>query len=60
MVKTIGGFDNIILALGVKSNNVLEEKIRSFVDEVYVIGDAVKPGQANAVTEAGIKVACSL
>ena len=60
MAKTIGGFDNIILALGVKSNNVLEEKIRSFVDEVYVIGDAVKPGQANAATEAGIKVACSL
>ena len=40
--KTVKGFDTIVLALGVKSNNPLEEQLKDQVKELYVIGDAKK------------------
>lgn len=36
------GFDNIILAMGSRSYNPLEETVKEFVPEVIVIGEAVK------------------
>lgn len=54
--KTLRGFDNIILAMGMKSYNPLEEIAKKYTNEVYVIGDAKNAGPANAATEAGLVV----
>lgn len=58
--KELSGFDTIILALGVRSNNPLEEMVRGLVDEVYVVGDAEKPAPANHATETGLAAALAL
>ncbi len=58
--ETRTGFDNIILALGVKSVNSLEQILQDIVPEIHVIGDASKVGQANAATEEALRIADSL
>lgn len=58
--KTLTGFDSIVLAMGVRSYNPLEEPLKDFVKEIYVIGDADKPGAANKATEAGLEAALKL
>jgi pyruvate/2-oxoglutarate dehydrogenase complex dihydrolipoamide dehydrogenase (E3) component len=55
--EKLTGFDNIVLAMGVKSYNPLEEKIKGKVPEIYVIGDAVKPRKALEAIEEGARVA---
>lgn len=57
---TIGGFDAIVLAMGVKPYNPLEEAAKAVCEEVYVIGDAKEAGPANKATEAGLAAALSL
>ncbi len=54
---TIGGFDTIVLALGVKAYNPLEEALKGAVKELCVIGDAKSPAPANKATEAALAVA---
>ena len=54
---TVNGFDTIVLALGVKSYNPLEESLKDTVKELYVIGDADRPAPANKATEAALAVA---
>ena len=39
-IKSLRGFDNVILALGVRSYNPLEEALKDKVKEIHVIGDA--------------------
>lgn len=58
--KSIGGFDTIVLAMGVKSYNPLEEAARKICKEVYVVGDANSVGPANKATEAGLAAALAL
>ena len=58
--KKIGPFDIIVLAIGATSIRDLEEKARSIVPEVYVIGDAAKPGKILAVVEQGAEIALKL
>lgn len=58
--KELGGFDTIVLAMGVRPHNPLEKTVRSLVDEVYVIGDAQKPGPANHATETAIAAVMNL
>ena len=41
--ETLGAFDTIVLACGVRSGDMLSAEIRGTVEEVYVIGDASKP-----------------
>ena len=48
---TCSGYDTIVLALGVKANNPLEEAARALGKQVFVIGDAAQPGPANKATE---------
>lgn len=49
----LGGFDNILLAMGVSSVNILEAQVKECVPEIYTIGDAQKPGNAlNAIRTA--------
>ncbi len=57
---TIGGFDTIVLAMGVKPYNQLEETARKVCGQVFVIGDANEPGPANKATEAGLAAALAL
>lgn len=58
--KTLNGFDTIVLAMGARSYNPLEDKVNVLVNEVYVVGDAKKAGPANNATETGLAAALSL
>ncbi|MBQ0065954.1 MAG: FAD-dependent oxidoreductase [Firmicutes bacterium] len=55
--QVLSGFDTIVLSLGVKSNNPLEEVVKGLGIPYQVIGDALKPGKANNATEAGLDAA---
>ena len=69
---TCSGYDTIVLALGVKANNPLEEAARALGNnpleeaaralgkQVFVIGDAAQPGPANKATEAALEAVLSL
>lgn len=57
---TLTGFDSIVLAMGAKAYNPLEEKVRGMVKECYVIGDAVRAGQANKATEEALAAALQI
>ena len=57
---TCSGYDTIVLALGVRPNNPLEEAVRALGKEVYVIGDAAKPAPANKATEAALDAVLKL
>ena len=57
---TLGGYDTIVLALGVRPNNPLEEAARALGKEVYVIGDASQPAPANKATEAALDAVLKL
>ena len=59
-VKELHGFDSIILSLGVKSYNPLEEVAKSLCGEVYVVGDAEAAGNANHATDTGLAAALKL
>jgi pyruvate/2-oxoglutarate dehydrogenase complex dihydrolipoamide dehydrogenase (E3) component len=58
--KKIGPFDTIVLATGATSVRDLEEQARKLVPEVYVIGDAAKPGKILAAVEQGAETALKL
>lgn len=59
-VKELHGFDSIILSLGVKSYNPLEEVAKYLCGEVYVVGDAEAAGNANHATDTGLAAALKL
>lgn len=54
------GFDNIILAMGMKAYNPLESLAKEYSQEVYVIGDAKQAGPANKATEEGLAIGLKL
>lgn len=54
------GFDNVIIAMGVKAYNPLEELAKKYAKEVYVIGDAKQAGPANKATEEGLAAGLKL
>lgn len=58
--KEVHGFDSIVIAMGSKSYNPLEEELKDVCEEVYVVGDATKAGQANKATEEAAAVAFKL
>ena len=58
--QELSGFDTMVLAMGVKAYNPLEEELKDLGISVQVIGDACKPGKANAATEAGLAAALAL
>ena len=57
---TLTGFDTIVLAMGVKSYNPLEEAAKAVCDQVFVVGDAKTAGPANKATEAGLAAALAI
>lgn len=58
--KTLSGYDSIVLALGVRAWNPLEEGLRADGRTVCVIGDAEKPGTAKKATEAALDAVLKL
>ncbi|TEB16391.1 NADH oxidase [Pelotomaculum sp. FP] len=58
--EKLEGFDNVVLAYNYSSYNPLEEKIKGFVEEVYVVGDAVHVRGAIKAIEEGMKIAVSI
>jgi len=54
--ERIGGMDYIVLAMGAKSVDVLSDKIKDKVPEVYVIGDAKKARKALEAMAEGSEV----
>lgn len=59
-VKTLNGFDSIVLALGTKNNNPFADSLTDLVKEVYVIGDAKKAGKVYEATHEAVDVAMIL
>ena len=59
-VSALTGYDTIVLALGVRACNPLEETVKALGKEVYVIGDASRPGPANKATEAALEAVLKL
>lgn len=55
--KSARGFTDVVLALGSKAYNPLEDAAKALVKEVYVIGDAMKAGKANAATTQAAELA---
>ena len=53
-------FDYIVLGLGSRKYDPLSEELKAFVPEVYVIGDAVKPGQSSDAMHQGFELAYNL
>ena len=54
------GFDYIIFGLGARNYDPLSEKLKEFVPEVHVIGDAVKARQSSDAMWEGFEVAYNL
>lgn len=54
------GFDTIVLAMGTRSVNHLNDKLAKKVPEVYVIGDALAPRQAIEAIEEGARTALKI
>lgn len=53
---TLRGFDSIVLAMGARSYNPLEEELKGKVAELYVIGDALKAGKAITAIEQAAEI----
>ncbi len=49
--------DTVVLATGAEPVNELESAVKGFVPEVYVVGDAAKPGKILAAVEQAAEVA---
>ena len=54
------GYDTVVLAMGSKSYNPLEAKLTGKVENLYVIGDAVKTGKVLKATQEAAEIAFSL
>ena len=59
-IKTLAGFDSVVLALGTRNYNPFAESLKNIVNEVYVIGDAKKAGKVYAATHEAAEVAMSI
>jgi len=58
--QLLGPVDTVVLATGAESVNELGPKVKNIVPEVYVIGDAAKPGKILAAVEQAADLARKL
>ena len=58
--KILGAVDDIVIAVGSKPCNPLEEPLKKRGIRVIVIGDAVNPGKILAGNESAFQAVCSL
>ena len=56
----LSGFDKVILAMGSKAYNPLEESLKGKVPKLHVIGDAVKAGRIATAVEEAARVAVNI
>ena len=56
----LSGFDSIVLALGVRPYNPLEETVKAMGKQAIVIGDAFQAGPANKATEAALEAVMNI
>ncbi|RAM12596.1 NADH oxidase, partial [Listeria ivanovii] len=56
----IDGFDSVVLAMGSRAHNPLEEAIKKIVPETYVIGDAVRARRALDATKEALDAVLQL
>ena len=55
------GYDNIVLAMGYRSNNPLEEPLKALVPQVFVIGEARQaPGNSMIATGDALNAALAI
>ncbi|GAB6189272.1 FAD-dependent oxidoreductase [Marinitoga arctica] len=59
-VVSLGEFDDIIVTAGTKPNNKLYEELSKELDNVYLIGDALKVGQIIDATTGGFELAMKI
>ena len=59
-IKTLRGFDTVVLAMGTRAYNPLEEIAKNVCGEVYVIGDAKKAGNVYAATHDAMEAAAKI
>jgi len=59
-VRTIGGFDTIVLAVGSIPNDSVAKSLQGKVRELYVIGDASQPREAMEAVYEGEEVAMKI
>lgn len=59
-VRTLDGFDSIVLALGHRSYQPFANALEEFVSEVYVIGDAKKAGFVYEATHQAVDLATTI
>ncbi|MBQ6321664.1 MAG: FAD-dependent oxidoreductase [Lachnospiraceae bacterium] len=57
---TMTGYDVLVMALGYRNNNPLEEEVRQSFEEVYVIGDAARARNAKYAIYEGAKLGLSI
>ena len=58
--ERIKGMDTLVLAMGYRNQDVLSEEIRDIVQEVYVIGDAVRARRALDATREALETAMKI
>jgi len=58
--QVLGPVDTVVLATGAESVNELEPAVKDIVTEVYVVGDAAKPGKILAAVEQAADLARKL
>jgi 2,4-dienoyl-CoA reductase-like NADH-dependent reductase (Old Yellow Enzyme family)/thioredoxin reductase len=58
--QVLGSVDTVVLSTGAESVNELEPAVKGIVSEVYVIGDACKPGKILAAVEQAADLARKL
>lgn len=56
----LDGFDYVLFGMGARAYDPISESLKEFVPEVFVIGDAVKPGQSSDAMHQGFKIAYNL
>ena len=58
--EELTGFDYVVVAMGARAHNPLEESVRTFCDEVYVVGDARRAGDAKKAIYEATRMALTL
>lgn len=60
MEQSIEGFDTVVLAMGSRNYDPLSEEVKKILEDVYVVGDAVKARRALDATAEALEVALSI
>ncbi|MCX6004093.1 MAG: FAD-dependent oxidoreductase, partial [Chloroflexi bacterium] len=58
--EKLGPFDTVVLASGATAVNELGEQVKGLAPEIYIIGDAAKPGKILAAVEQAAEIALKL